>query len=161
MKKRPSLVRWWLESSSITAIFGYRYVAHPDPGSLALADIVRLAGATTAGAGLLTYRAFHPATQPSTSLAEALPGFLTGFVHGALILFSFVASWFTDLRIYASPNSGGWYDSGYVLGSVLLARVLRTLSGMPVKQDPHSPHSYTLSVQQQYVLKGAPKAQGC
>jgi hypothetical protein len=40
-----------------------------------------------------------------------------GLLHGSLIMFSFVGSWFTDVRIYAFPNSGGWYDFGYLLGA--------------------------------------------
>jgi len=39
-----------------------------------------------------------------------------GFAHGFVALFSFIGSWFTDVRIYAFPNSGGWYDFGYLLG---------------------------------------------
>ena len=39
-----------------------------------------------------------------------------GLLHGFIALFSFVASWFTDVRIYAVPNSGVWYDLGYLLG---------------------------------------------
>lgn len=45
------------------------------------------------------------------------PGFFMGLVHGFIILFSFVGSLFTDVRIYAFPNSGGWYDFGYVIGA--------------------------------------------
>ena len=47
------------------------------------------------------------------------PGFLYGLMHGFLILFSFIGSLFTDVRIYAFPNSGGWYDFGYVIGAAL------------------------------------------
>jgi len=35
------------------------------------------------------------------------------------MLFSLVASLFSDVRIYAFPNAGGWYDTGYVLGVCL------------------------------------------
>ncbi len=45
------------------------------------------------------------------------PGFLSGLLHGFLILFSLVASIFTDVRIYAFPNSGTWYDVGYFIGA--------------------------------------------
>ena len=45
------------------------------------------------------------------------PGFLMGFVHGFLILFSLIGSIFKDVRIYAFPNSGGWYDFGFFLGA--------------------------------------------
>jgi len=58
------------------------------------------------------------ATQPLPS-APQLPGFLQGLLHGFLILFSFIGSLFTDVRIYAYPNSGGWYDFGYLLGAMM------------------------------------------
>ena len=45
------------------------------------------------------------------------PGFFLGLLHGFLIVFSFIGSLFTDYRIYAFPNSGGWYDFGYLLGA--------------------------------------------
>jgi len=45
------------------------------------------------------------------------PGFFSGLLHGFLILFSLIGSVFTDIRIYAFPNSGGWYDFGYLLGA--------------------------------------------
>ncbi|MGB8800051.1 MAG: hypothetical protein WCC97_05150 [Candidatus Acidiferrales bacterium] len=56
------------------------------------------------------------ATQPRP---EALnpPGFFSGLLHGFLIVFSFIGSLFTDIRIYNFPNSGGWYDFGYVIGA--------------------------------------------
>ncbi len=57
------------------------------------------------------------ATQPP-AVAAGPPGFLFGLLHGFLILFSFVASLFTDYRIYAFPNSGGWYDFGFLLGAM-------------------------------------------
>ncbi len=57
------------------------------------------------------------ATQPPPAGSDP-PGFLSGLLHGFLILFSFVASVFTDYRIYAFPNSGGWYDFGYLLGAM-------------------------------------------
>jgi len=33
------------------------------------------------------------------------------------MLFSFIASIFLDVRIYAFPNSGFYYDLGYLLGA--------------------------------------------
>jgi hypothetical protein len=60
------------------------------------------------------------AHQPQPPAADAdLPGFWSGLLHGFLILFSFIGSLFTDLRIYACPNSGGWYDFGYLLGAAI------------------------------------------
>jgi len=45
------------------------------------------------------------------------PGFFSGLAHGFLILFSLVGSVFTDVRVYAFPNSGFWYDAGYLIGA--------------------------------------------
>jgi len=47
------------------------------------------------------------------------PGFLKGLLHGFILLFSFIASLFTDYEIYAFPNSGGWYDFGFLLGVLI------------------------------------------
>ena len=33
------------------------------------------------------------------------------------MVFSLIASVFTEYRIYAYPNSGGWYDLGFVIGA--------------------------------------------
>jgi hypothetical protein len=48
-----------------------------------------------------------------------LPGFFTGLLHGLIIFFSLIASIFWDVRIYAFPNSGGWYDFGFFIGVAL------------------------------------------
>lgn len=58
------------------------------------------------------------ATQPPPSAFDP-PGFFSGLLHGFLILFGFIGSLFTDFRIYAFPNSGGWYDFGYLLGAMM------------------------------------------
>lgn len=67
--------------------------------------------------GLGSVIAVSCARQPTPSAAGDLPGFLTGLLHGFLMLFSLIGSLFGDVRIYAFPNSGGWYDFGYVLGA--------------------------------------------
>jgi hypothetical protein len=56
------------------------------------------------------------ATQPHLT-ADDPPGFWSGVLHGFTILFSLIGSIFYDVRIYAFPNSGGWYDFGYFLGA--------------------------------------------
>lgn len=56
------------------------------------------------------------ATQPMPASNDP-PGFWSGLLHGFTILFSLIGSIFTDWRIYAFPNSGGWYDFGYFLGA--------------------------------------------
>ena len=58
------------------------------------------------------------AHQPTPDAYEP-PGFWFGLLHGFLILFSFIGSLFTDARIYAFPNSGVWYDFGYLIGASL------------------------------------------
>jgi hypothetical protein len=56
------------------------------------------------------------ATQPTPEAYDP-PGFFSGLLHGFLILFSFIGSLFTNVRIYNYPNSGGWYDFGYLIGA--------------------------------------------
>lgn len=57
------------------------------------------------------------AHQPSTYSYDA-PGFLMGLVHGYIALFSALAGLFTDVRIYNFPNSGYWYDVGFIIGFI-------------------------------------------
>lgn len=58
------------------------------------------------------------ATQPDPVVDDP-PGFFMGLLHGSIIFFSFIGSLFTDVRIYAFPNSGGWYDFGFLLGAMM------------------------------------------
>ena len=44
------------------------------------------------------------------------PGFWIGLVHGVIVPFSLIGSIFSEIRIYAFPNTGGWYDFGFVVG---------------------------------------------
>jgi hypothetical protein len=57
------------------------------------------------------------ATQPLPEAYYDPPGFFLGLLHGLTIFFSMIGSLFTDYRIYAFPNSGGWYDLGYLIGA--------------------------------------------
>ncbi len=56
------------------------------------------------------------ATQSAEIMPVNPPGFWWGLLHGFILFFSFIASLFTDFRIYAFPNTGGWYDFGFLLG---------------------------------------------
>ena len=47
------------------------------------------------------------------------PGFFSGLIQGFLIVFSFLGSIFMDIRIYAFPNSGFFYDLGYLIGAAM------------------------------------------
>ncbi len=56
------------------------------------------------------------AHQPTVEAIKP-PGFLQGLFQGFTMLFSFIGSIFLDVRIYAFPNSGFYYDLGYVIGA--------------------------------------------
>jgi hypothetical protein len=56
------------------------------------------------------------AHQPHPLPFGSPPGFFAGIWHGLVAPFALVGHLFSDIRIYAFPNSGGWYDLGYVLG---------------------------------------------
>ena len=45
------------------------------------------------------------------------PGFFSGLFHGFIILFSLIGSIFMHIRIYAFPNSGFFYDLGFLIGA--------------------------------------------
>lgn len=58
-----------------------------------------------------------------TACAEVPPavegsrGFFWGLFDGAVAPIAFVVSWFSDsIGPYAVPNSGGWYDFGFLIG---------------------------------------------
>ena len=56
-------------------------------------------------------------TLTSDTPAVAVPGFWRGFWHGVIAPISFIVSLFSDhVRIYASPNTGRWYDFGFMVG---------------------------------------------
>jgi hypothetical protein len=57
------------------------------------------------------------ATQP-TPTAYDPPGFWLGLLHGFISLFSLIGGFFWDVRVYAFPNAGRWYDVGFVLGTL-------------------------------------------
>lgn len=67
----------------------------------------------TAVLGLLSACASQP---PVTAFDP--PGFFSGAWHGLVIVPSVIIGLFTDVRVYAFPNSGYWYDVGFVLGAV-------------------------------------------
>src|SRR5689334_2307366 len=58
------------------------------------------------------------AHQPAPGSPGA-PGLLLGLVHGFIVVFSLIGSLFGDVRVYAFPNSGFWYDLGFVIGAAI------------------------------------------
>jgi hypothetical protein len=56
------------------------------------------------------------ATQEAVLAAGEPAGFLHGLWHGFISPVAFVIGLFSDARIYAVPNTGLWYDLGFMLG---------------------------------------------
>lgn len=44
------------------------------------------------------------------------PGFLMGVWHGLLAPWTLLVRLFTDIAMYAQPNTGWFYDFGFLLG---------------------------------------------
>ncbi len=67
---------------------------------------------------LLSALALGCATQPSLPrfLSGDPPGFLMALLHGLVAPFALVGSVFSDVRIYAFPNSGLFYNLGFLVG---------------------------------------------
>ena len=58
------------------------------------------------------------ASQPEP-MSDGAPGFFWGLLHGWLAAFAIIGHIFDhSIRVYAFPNSGGWYDFGFWLGAV-------------------------------------------
>ena len=47
------------------------------------------------------------------------PGFFIGLFHGLISFFTMILSFFTGIEMYASNNSGSWYDLGFVIGAMI------------------------------------------
>ncbi len=64
---------------------------------------------------------------------DGAPGLWSGFVHGLVALPALLVSLVLEVRIYAFPNSGFWYDLGFCggfgLGMALLALPIIPLIG--------------------------------
>jgi hypothetical protein len=57
------------------------------------------------------------ATQVAGTVKPEAPGFWLGLVHGFIAPVTFIISLFKpEVAVYAVPNSGGWYNFGFVLG---------------------------------------------
>ena len=55
------------------------------------------------------------ATQPYAG-SHSAPGFFMGLIHGLFAPLSLIGGLLTDARVYAFPNSGWWYDLGFMIG---------------------------------------------
>jgi len=54
------------------------------------------------------------------SVGVTSPGFFKGLWHGLIAPFALILSIFSDIRIYAFPNNGFWYDLGFVIGFLII-----------------------------------------
>jgi predicted nuclease of predicted toxin-antitoxin system len=56
------------------------------------------------------------ASQPYVDTTDT-PGFFMGLLHGFIAGFALIGHIFNhEIRVYAYPNSGGWYDFGFLFG---------------------------------------------
>ena len=63
----------------------------------------------------MTFALVACASQPPGQ--PGAPAFLAGLWHGVIAPIAFVVSLFdNDVRMYAVPNAGRWYDFGFLLG---------------------------------------------
>jgi len=57
------------------------------------------------------------ATQMAGTVKPEAPGFWLGLVQGFIAPVTFLISLFKpEVAVYSVPNSGGWYNFGFVLG---------------------------------------------
>ncbi len=66
------------------------------------------------------------ATQPVAEPDQ--PAFMLGLFHGFTAIAALIGSLFLHIRVYAFPNSGFWYDAGFVIGFGTSISVLFLLS---------------------------------
>lgn len=56
------------------------------------------------------------ASQPVPSGVSDVPGFFQALFHGFAAPVTLVLGWLWDGRIYAFPNTGWFYDLGFMIG---------------------------------------------
>lgn len=65
-----------------------------------------------AGLGLLLSGCAY---QPVTEAVDP-PGFFSGLLHGVISPYAVIVGLFSEVRVYAYPNSGWFYDFGFMTG---------------------------------------------
>jgi hypothetical protein len=97
----------------------------PQPTALSgSSDQVRVIRVSHAAAILVAFllvfgscTASQPHGVAARVLMEPIPGFWRGLWHGFITPIAFLVSLVSnDVRIYAFPNAGRWYDFGFMLG---------------------------------------------
>jgi hypothetical protein len=60
---------------------------------------------------------FSSCASPGAAYNDNAPGFWLGLWHGTISTFALIGHIFDlSIRVYAAPNTGGWYDLGFLLG---------------------------------------------
>lgn len=54
--------------------------------------------------------------EPGSISSYDPPGFFAGIWHGLVAPYTLIVRWFTEVYMYATPNSGWWYDFGFLIG---------------------------------------------
>ncbi len=80
------------------------------PGMMAKFHTAVMRLACSSAVAILAACATQPVSQPP------VPGFAAGLFHGFAAIIALLGSLYFHIRIYAFPNSGFWYDAGFVLG---------------------------------------------
>ena len=56
--------------------------------------------------------------EPGSISSYDPPGFFSGIWHGLVAPYTLIVRWFTDIYMYAMPNSGWFYDFGFLIGII-------------------------------------------
>lgn len=56
--------------------------------------------------------------EPGSVSSYDPPGFFAAVWHGLLAPWTLIVRWFTEVEMYAVPNSGWFYDFGFLIGII-------------------------------------------
>ena len=80
------------------------------------------------------------ASQPVPSGTSDVPGFFQALFHGFAAPVTLFLGWLWDGRIYACPNTGWFYDLGFMIGLGFWGggAAASHMRGVHMKQDAHA-----------------------
>ncbi|NQV38373.1 MAG: hypothetical protein HQ509_10255 [Candidatus Marinimicrobia bacterium] len=62
---------------------------------------------------------------PNSKYGDKVAGFWVGFLHGIILPLTFIYSQFnTNVKLYETNNVDRWYNVAFVIGLIMLARIL-------------------------------------
>lgn len=66
---------------------------------------------------ILAFIVLSGCAQSMTGVNTGTAGFFSGLWHGFICVFSLIGHLFNEnIAIYQTPNNGGWYDFGFLIG---------------------------------------------